>query len=204
VTMDHIPYPLPSPNPPITTPYHIRAEHLYDHLDFETFAKRKRVSWPSPEIVETKMESRAPDVIDDAYSVVQSWLFFGLLEEVRKLLLPEASVFEREELIERDSGSRVNLITKAVPDMLVEWELQDRDATQSARMSILKTVASRLELAMGFATGLYELAEHFTVLEWISTELFLEVQKLILCIYILTETLGKPGYLHQVFLASAL
>lgn len=83
--------------------------------------------------------------------------------------------------------------------MLVEWELQDHDATQSARMLIPKIVASRLELAMGFATGLYELAEHFTVLEWISAELFLEVQKLILCIYILTETLGKPGYLHQVF-----
>ena len=71
--------------------------------------------------------------------------------------------------------------------------------TQSARMLIPKIVASRLELAMGFATGLYELADHFTVLEWISAELFLEVRKLILCIYILTETLGKPGYLHQVF-----
>ncbi len=74
------------------------------------------------------MESRAPDIIDNAYSVVQSWLFFGLLEEVRKLLLPEASSFERGEFIERDSGSRVNLTTKAVPDMLVEWELQDHDA----------------------------------------------------------------------------
>ena len=160
--MDHIPYPFPSPNPPITIPYHVKLEHLYDHLEFETFAKRKRVSWPSPECLNPGMQIHAPEIMDNAYSLIQSRLFFGLIEEVQKLLSSGASNSEREEYIVRDGDTQAYLTVKALPAMLLEWELQDRDAAQSTRIPMLRNVASCLELAVGYATGLCELAERLS------------------------------------------
>lgn len=197
VSMDHITYPQQAAVRPITIPYYVLPEHLYDGQGLDKFPSRKGISWPSPSSVTPELQADIRRVLNNSLSFVQSWLFFALIEECHKLLTPFASKYVRDNYLV-DNGVDRRTTTAPISQLLLNWEIWDRQLRDHQRRPILHEVKENLEMAVGFATGLMELTEHVHQLGWIAKTECTVVEELTLCIYCLCEALGKPGMIYRV------
>lgn len=195
--MDHIPYYESHVNPPIRIPYLVREEHLYDGIEWETFPERKHIKWPS--IGDLTPGTRKPvgaEHLVNLLSVAQSWLFFGMIEHVQRLLIPDAKTFDRNVYIDRSNSSISFLTTKPLGQMLLRWEMQTRLGSRSDQTGVARVIIACLEAAWKRSAALYELAQAQVKLQWINVQAYELTRTMVLCFFTLFQALSKPGLRH--------
>ena len=88
--MDHIPLPLGAHSEDDEVPYLVKTEHRYDGQGFEGFLARKGFTicreYGESTTYVGRLQSDGDVSFDHAASLIQSWLYFGILQETAKAL----------------------------------------------------------------------------------------------------------------------
>ena len=124
--MDHLPYPSNPTLPPIDIPYMCQDIETYDGLGFTTFPSR--MGWTSHTSQVQWYECEA----DTAAGRAQSWLFFGLLQEVL------GDDFDRTMFLRQDSGlQRSRVVSKRLSVFLHNWSVRTSVFGRQGTLQIL-------------------------------------------------------------------
>ena len=110
--MEHLPQPSNPILPQVTVPYYCRDEDIFQaDDDFSSFPERH--SWNKQKLRNLEFEDKG---VDQVWSILQSWLFFGVLRSV--ISIP----FDIADFISTDAPSQRRIITtRSLPELVTKW-----------------------------------------------------------------------------------
>lgn len=149
--MEHLPQVTDAAFPPLQIPY--VCSHLpFDRKGLADFPKR--IGWQSFDNTSSFRPANSGRTEEEVSTLLQSWLYFGLLNEVLSVsgVLVKIDDFVRE----TEQGQRV-IMTAALPGYLDEWERRERllnEETQREHLRKVVTILSQANEAVNSNLGM--------------------------------------------------
>ena len=110
--MEHLPQPSNPILPQIIVPYYCKDEHIFQADDgFTSFPERH--SWNKQKLRNLEMEGKAAEQV---LSILQSWLFFGVLKSVINIPFDSSDFVAAEPPLQR-----CIITTRSLPELVTKW-----------------------------------------------------------------------------------
>ena len=140
--MDHLPRPPQPCHANLEVPYLVKEGLEYDGQGIEGYASRRGF-----DLDLLRQGDLSRHTAEDTLSFLQSWLFFGLIIDIFKSV--GIDLASRDFIRASSDGTRI-ITTKIFPQLVIGWEVIERNASATNRAEHLKRIDACLSHAQYF------------------------------------------------------